>query len=739
MGGNLSPTVTTELRDTNARLIAMTAHDRSILIEAGAGSGKTAVMAGRLALLLARGAMPKSIAAVTFTELAASELLGRVRDFIDELLSGTVPRELQIALPAGLLSEQMANLQNASSTIDEITCSTIHGFCQRLIKPYPVEADIDPGASLMDADEAELRFNDVMGKWLRENLNSGQPSLVSELVYQNPSKASDLISTASYALRDNRFLTTADPGQVAPRVIAFKEAVGVYTDFALRTQAHEVDSVTDTESFRGMATAIAFALEDESPAALVRVLVSTAHASLCTKQGDFKAYRRKGKWEAAAKEAGLSKADGALLFARAERLHEACCETWRTLLQTAAGRVLKELIAAIQPIPDAFRAYKREAALLDFDDLIFSARDLLRDHPSVRSALTTRYLHVLVDEFQDTDPLQTEIFWRLCGDPIPDADPEDWSAYQIRPGALFLVGDPKQAIYRFRGADVSAYIRARDAIRKNNPDDVLSISTNFRSCAGILSYVNERFAPHLTEEKGQPGFTELDPFHPDHGEGLCVAALPVQCAGEDGRAKASVQRDSEAEAVAEMCSRLIGSQIIVDRKADQRRACRPGDIALLAPSGTELWRYEEALEKRGIPVATQAGKGFYRRQEVQDLIAIVRVLADARDSLALLALLRGPLIGLTEEQLLDIVWSQAKDPNHPDSLPRLNIHLDSTVLEHTLARDLIEKLQMLRRRINSTTPYQILAEAIDVLRVRPLLLARHGGRAERRLPTWISF
>ena len=105
-----------------------------------------------------------------------------------------------------------------------------------------------------------------------------------------------------------------------------------------------------------------------------------------------------------------------------------------------------------------FREHKRAAALLDFDDLIFAARDLLRDHDDVRRALAARFSHVLVDEFQDTDPLQTEIFWRLCGEPPAEGDAGDWTAFTLRPGALFLVGDPKQAIYRFRGADIAAYV-----------------------------------------------------------------------------------------------------------------------------------------------------------------------------------------------------------------------------------------------------------------------------------------
>ena len=721
------------LRDEAARLTAMTAHDRSVLVEAGAGSGKTAVMAGRLALLLAGGTAPRTIAAVTFTELAASELLARVRDFVDELLDGPVPRELRIALPTGLSDEQRSSLEAAAAAIDEITCSTIHGFCQRLIKPYPVEANIDPGAALMDPAQAELVFGDIVDRWLRDTLDAGDQSLVAELVFHNPIKASELVATAAAALRDNRVLTAPPVGAIPPLVTAFRNAADAYRAFVLGTAAQEVESIDGAMAFVEMAEAVTFTETDQSPAALVRLLASVPHPSLCTGKGAFSAYRKKTKWEAAAKAAGLAKAEGGVLNTLAEELHLACRDSWTAMVQGAAARVLADLLAAIQPVADGFRAYKRAAALLDFDDLIFAARDLLRDHDAVRAALARRYAHVLVDEFQDTDPLQTEIFWRLCGDPAPGADPLDWAAYRIRPGALFLVGDPKQAIYRFRGADVAAYVRAREAIRALDPDDLLSISTNFRSCAAILAYVNDRFAPHLTEERGQPGFTALDSFHPDHGEGLCVAALPVACAGEDGKAKSGMQRDCEAEAVAEMCSRLIGSQIIVDRKTDTKRPCRPGDIALLAPGGTELWRYEEALEKRGVPVATQAGKGFYRRQEVQDLIAITRVLADSRDSLALVALLRGPLVGLTEEQLLDLVWSQPRDPERPDARPRLSIHLDAEAITDSHARDVVEKLQALRRGINGTTPHQLLAEAVDLLRVRPVLLQRHGGQAERPL------
>ena len=440
----------------------------------------------------------------------------------------------------------------------------------------------------------------------------------------------------------------------------------------------------------------------------------------------------RAKWVEAAKRAGLSKADGEGLNTVASGRYADCCSAWDRLHQTAAARVLDDLIGEVEPAIQRFHEHKRSSALLDFDDLLHAARDLLRDHEDVRRALAIRHAHVLVDEFQDTDPLQVEIFWRLCGDPAPGVRADEWAAYRIRPGALFLVGDPKQAIYRFRGADVAAYLEARGAFAAGGADAVLSIATNFRSCASILGYVNDRFQLALSAN-GQPGFTALDPFYPDREEGLCVAALDVAVADAEGKASAERKRDGEAEAVVAMCARLIGNDRIFDHASSEYRICRPGDIALLAPTGSELWRYEEALERLGIPVATQAGKGFYKRQEVQDLIALTRVLADRRDTLALGALLRGPLVGLTEEDLLDIVWALPRSGSEPEALPRFDVEVAVDDVVNPLARDVLQRLQTLRRAANATTPHDLLSQAVDVLRVRPTLLRRHGGQAERAL------
>ena len=207
----MMPAPMKSLADDAFRRDAMAVHDRAFLVEAGAGSGKTAIMAGRVALMLSEGIAPKTIAAVTFTELAASELIIRVREFLGELNAGRIPAELRVALPNGLADRHRRNLAVASETIDEITCSTIHGFCQRLIKPYPVEANIDPGAAVMDRNQSDLAFVETTETWLREELAGDGGSLLAEMVIREPGETVDLIHTILRHLRGRRVMTVDEP------------------------------------------------------------------------------------------------------------------------------------------------------------------------------------------------------------------------------------------------------------------------------------------------------------------------------------------------------------------------------------------------------------------------------------------------------------------------------------------------------------------------------------------------
>ncbi|WP_312548719.1 UvrD-helicase domain-containing protein [Massilia sp.] len=711
--------VSMQLADHDARVAALSHHERSLLVEAGAGSGKTAVLAGRVALLLANGVAPSNIAAVSFTELSAGELLGRVQAFASRLAGGDVPVELAIALPDGVNAAQRAHLASALDQFDELVCSTIHGFCQGLIAPYPAEAGIDPGATVIDAAEADVLFEDLLDKWLREMLDSDGGGTLARVIGQSPEQGLALAREVAGQMRKRRDAACPPRQELASLRQAFSDAAQAYADCLRGTGVRDEATEEAVQAFASMAQQC----DAEDAAAYLFI---EAAPVLCRQDGGFLVWKNKGKWRASAKAAGKKAALADVDYEALAVHHQECCSAWTRLKECVVGLVLAASMDELRPLLARFSAAKRDAAMLDFDDLLYAARDLLRGHEEVRRALAQRYRHVLVDEFQDTDPLQSEIFWRLCGEPAPGT-PDEWRAGAIRPGALFLVGDPKQAIYRFRGADIAAYTAARDAFRRADPDSVLDICTNFRSLAPILDYVNTCFEAPLNAD-GQPGFTALqlgpNAACPDE----CVVALDIEAAAGD----AAAHRDAEAEAVADLCAGLIGVRMVRDRSTGAPRPCRAGDIALLAPGSTDLWRYESALEGRGIAVASQAGKGFFLRQEVQDMVALTRTLADPRDTVGLGALLRGPLVGLTEEELLEAVWALPREED-AHSLPRLTLHTDTALIDHPLLRQVLGSLQALRRIANGTAPSLLLAQAVDALNVRAVLQQRHGGHAERAL------
>lgn len=716
------------LPDQTARRRALTAIDETLLVEAGAGSGKTAILAGRVAVLLASGIAPKHIAAITFTEFAASELAIRIDKFVDELRCGTIPRDLADAFPQGLTPAQRDSLERTATTSDQLTCTTIHGFARALIRPYPAEADIDPGADIIDPAEADLAFGEQFDAWLKKHLSGNdQDDVVAQLVLADEGSALSLVQTLAQFLKRNRRAMPPAGTWAAGYFRRFAQAV---TAFRRRLDAagfHEETTDSYLESFAQMLADLSqLGLESDKPtnAALIGALAMAQQGPCFTQQGKPRSFQLLQRWRDAGRAKDRSQADGESACVGAQRCYDACHEACGALMTAAAGEGLRRLFVSLDELITAWRDYKRSAALLDFDDLLYTARDLLAGHEPVRRALGERFRHVLVDEFQDTDPLQIEILWRLRGEP-PASGSEKWLARELRPGALFLVGDPKQAIYRFRGADVNAYITARQALGRAARCE---ITANFRSVEPILDFVNARFSRPLATIRGQPGFAALSPTIPGSNEPTVVA---LDIAVGDDQKKVDTRRAAEADKLALLCRRLIGNWLVRDPQTGETRPCKAGDIALLAPAGTDLWRYEEALEEADIPVSTQAGKSLFRRQETQDLIALTRVLADARDTLALGALLRGPLVGLTEAELLDIAEALPDDPERPDRLPRLYLWTDPKQIAHPLAHDVLNRLQSIARRARTTTPHLLLADAVEALSVRPQLRQRHRTGADR--------
>ena len=738
--------------DVDIRIQALTEHERTLLVEAGAGSGKTALMAGRAALLVAAGVHPRHIAAITFTEAAAAELLNRIEVIVGDLLSDGPPAELEPALPVGLSDEKRANLKKGADSLDELTCTTIHGFCQKLIAPYPVESGQDPGATIMDPGAAELVFVDLVDAWLSarfgrdpgkdglgripliEPASADTEDLFAAMMLKSPDETLNLIRDTAHFLRNHRTAGAAVSEVDRGAHGQFVNAVNSLAEWYHESGIEEPDTGAIVEDLLEVVEYLGE--PDGEPVSAVNLARLLAHRrpAACKKGvAEFKRLQAKGKWKTAARTAGLSTAEGERLNNIASELYNACSQTYVAFCDALSSVAYQSFVAEFDAIRTLYRDYKLDAALLDFDDLLYHARDLLRDHESVRKALTRRYSHILVDEFQDTDPLQAEIIWRLAGEGDPGGP---WQERVIRPGALFLVGDPKQAIYRFRGADVQTYLEARDALLKRDPTCVISISANFRSREPILTYVNEHFESLLDREQGQPGFTPLTATRDGDEEtiGPSVAAVDIVLGDEHrtGRGKLIVEkvREEEADAIAGIVAGLMGSYPVYDADDGKTRPAKASDIALLAPTGTSLWRYERALEEHGIPIATQAGKGFYRRQEVQDLIAVARTIADARDTLAFGALIRGPLVGLSDEQIADEIVGLSVESDHA---AHFDVNTDPSSVKSHVLRQTLEILQSLRRKRHYTTPYQIIAEAVEALNLRPILLARHRRGAERAL------
>lgn len=720
---------TRELPDLAARTAALTHIDRCMLVEAGAGSGKTSIMAGRVAYLFAQSVSPKNVAAITFTEFAASELRIRIERFVSSLSIGEVPDDIARAFPSGVSDSQRQNLTRAKQSLDELLCTTIHGFAQVLIKPYPAEAGIDPGAEIVDPTEGDLAFNERYLNWLKEHLSGERDDdIIAELVLADESRGLRVIRSIADFLRKTRDARLANHAWSTSLAKKLSAAAAAFEREIAQLEFQEEQTGQACTAFIEMVDVLGgFDLPVTKPrnGALVQTVTVPRHVACFTQNGGKRQLRTKGAWEKAAAAAGKSKAHGTMAFQACAARYDACHEALSELMAMVAGELLARIVDAMDRLFAEWREYKRSAALLDFDDLLHTARGLLAKNGDVRRALGRRYQHVLVDEFQDTDPLQLEILWRLCGDHPNDQD-GDALTRVLRPGSLFLVGDPKQAIYRFRGADVNAYLRAREAIGEPS---VANIVANFRSVEPILAFVNGAFGGPLSMAAGQPGFTALAATRLPEKNAPTVAALDVVV--EDGEDSAEQLRDAEADRIAELCSRIVGNLKI--RGNGELRPCRFGDIALLAPVGTDLWRFEEALEQCGIPVSTQAGKGFFRRQEIQDLIALTRAIADARDTLALGTLLRGPLVGLSETELLDIADGIPTDPERPDRLPNLSLWTELEKIDHELARDVIKILQSLARRVRSTTPYALLSDAVSLLNVRAHFRHRFPASADRVL------
>ncbi len=317
--------------------------------------------------------------------------------------------------------------------------------------------------------------------------------------------------------------------------------------------------------------------------------------------------------------------------------------------------LLSKVIHVLGPFAARVRQGFSEKGWIRFDGLLIRVRDLLRDHPMVREQLKGTYAAIMVDEFQDTDPVQYEILLYL-GE-RPNECGRFWRDIQLMPGKLFIVGDPKQSIYAFRRADIEAFDQVVEKVTHDG-GIVCTLLTNFRSDGAILEAVNAVFDRlFIPQANVQPPNVPLavgrmrEAGSGSTGMEICVMANPQ---GED-----EWDADRATRVEAEWLAGWIEEQLLPGRQwimeKGVRTSLRPGHIAVLLRKFTNAQVYLEALQRHNIPCMADGERHFYRRQEVIDVVNVLRVLDDPTDALALVGILRSSLGGLTDQEIMDVM------------------------------------------------------------------------------------
>jgi ATP-dependent exoDNAse (exonuclease V) beta subunit len=639
----------------------------TLVIEAAAGTGKTTALVNRIVSVIGsgRGELAR-IVAVTFTEKAAGELKLRLRGEIERARHNTE-----------LLSDARSRFDEALKQLEEARIGTIHSFCADLLRERPVEARVDPMFEVAPEDVAGEMFDTAFDRWFERVLDSPDEGMRRLLRRRDLSERTGPRAIARHAALELLNWRDFDsPWRHSPfernaeidAIIAEVEALGKLGELgepddwlakSLDAIARPVAEATRLEAVRG-----------RDYDALESVLIG-----LCS--------GRRWDWKGYGGGFGEATRDG--VFQRRAHLHERL----KKFRDDAGANLAPLLRDELWPIVGIYEDLKRRAGRLDFLDLLLIARNLVRDNPAVRAELQNRFTHIFIDEFQDTDPLQAEILLLLSS-----ADPAESNWLKVKPiaGKLFIVGDPKQSIYRFRRADVSLYQGVKQLLLMHGAQlEYLTVS--FRATPAIQSMVNAAFAPLMSVESvTQPAYAPLMPYRAELGTQPSIVVLPVpEPYGDYGRVVDWKIDESIPDAIAAYARWLVyeSGWTVTEREAPEVRVpIRPRHICILFRRmnsfGRDVTRpYLRALEARHIPHVLVKGGSFNEREEVIAIRNILGAIERPDDELTVFAALRGPVFALTDAALLEFRMTQGRlhpfrklPDNIPDSLKEVKGALD---------------------------------------------------------------
>ena len=609
-----------ELFDAAARERIRTDTGSTLFVEAGAGSGKTTALIDRVVtLVLDDDIALGSIAAVTFTEKAGAELRDRLRARFEKVLR----RETGV---------RRDRAEAALDDLDSAAIGTLHSFAQRILLEHPIEAKLPPLLEVLDEVGSSVAFDE---RWAGLQTDLLDDDAIAEPLLLGMAAGVQLKHLRSIAsllgsdwdLIDDRILVGPDESIAMPDVSALiAEAARIAGGASDCGDADDklLAKLTEIEEFGVL---LAAAPDSETQLAVLGRL-----------KGLKFGVGRQENWT----NVTQTRDDCSALVAQADavvgQVLDVCL---RQLTRWIARRVLEAAQA------------RRAEGRLEFHDLLVLARDLLRREESVRAALHHRYQRLLLDEFQDTDPIQIELAVRIAGGAAASA--ARWQDVAVPDGRLFVVGDPKQSIYRFRRASIATYLEAQDHLGHR-----VSLTTNFRTVSPVLDWLNAVFGRLIQAEPGgQPAYQALDDYRGAPTSGPAVTVLGAVAHTDLPRASASILREREAADVAAVVRRALDERWqVYDERAERWRDARLDDIAILVPARTSLPFLEEALESAEVAYRAEASSLVYQAGDVRDLLACARAIADTSDALSLVTALRSPLFGCGDDDLWR--WKQAR-------------------------------------------------------------------------------
>ncbi len=612
--------------------------EANLIVEAGAGTGKTYALVSRVVALVKAGIRMENIVAITFTEMAAAELSERIRARMDDLLDDAYragsddPLVLDGDERIAWSDEELQRISDASAELDRASIQTIHSFAAQLLRQRPMQVGLPYGWAQWDELDAAQDFTERWEEWLEWALGNGpdaDPELQRVLRHLLATgiglgRWHDLAAAlrrAYHSIPDENRLPSVDLPAICRDTLD-----------ALQSLANECGDESDVllqQLGDAIATVETVADAADDPVTAAAALADGAKVDYSGNVGTQRNWSvRTTEVRAQFRNAGT------------------------TFQQSVRSAVLYPLLLNLHRRFALGYAEARKAdGAATFDDLLVWARDLLLDGDA-RGYFQSRYTRILIDEFQDTDPLQAEIGFYLAATADAPVGTQPWHTLPLAPGRLFIVGDAKQSIYRFRGADLGVV----QQVKRDGQLDELTLSENRRSQQPVLEWVNAVFGQVMGED--DTGLqAEYVPLLPNPGVQQDGLDAGVRVFGEPSDDRADDARRREAEQIANLITAYTTDDAerlsVYDKDAGCVRPARLGDVCILIRSRTGLGILERALEDAGIPYRIEGGSLLFDTQEVQDLLNCLRAIDNPADAVAVVAALRSPAFACSDVDLLN--------------------------------------------------------------------------------------